>query len=84
VDQDDQNTAVELFCFINAVVYFVALLYLGATVWRAALIGILVLAAALMHLGRTVLLRGGVVIIVVSLALWAGVTPQTWLLLAAR
>jgi hypothetical protein len=81
MDREDQQAIVYILCFVNAAVYFAALLYLGATGWRAAIVASVVLVAALTGFGRTILLRGGVIIIVLSV--WAGVSPHAWTALAA-
>jgi hypothetical protein len=80
-DWEDQQATVGVFCFINAAVYFAALLYLGGSIWRSAVIAIIVLLAGLFGFGRTVLLRTGVVIILLALSGWAGVTPRMWIAL---
>ena len=67
---------------VSAVVYSAALIYLGASFWRAVAVGIAVLITILLNCGRLTLMRGSVIIVFVALALWAGAEPQKWLVVA--
>jgi hypothetical protein len=63
----------------TAAVYGAALVYTGASFWRAVAVGIAVLIAIVLNCGRLTLMRGGVIIVFVALAMWAGAEPQKWL-----
>jgi hypothetical protein len=70
--------------FLNGAVYLWALMYCGASFWRAGLVAVLVVIATLINCGRTVLFRGGVIILFVGLASWAGAWPANWLLASVQ
>ena len=81
--EDDLDPRV-LLPLATAAVYCVALMYLGAPMWRAAAVGLAVLIAIVMNCGRRTLMSGGVVIVFVSLALWSQAGSTKWLAVLAE
>jgi hypothetical protein len=61
----------------NAVVYSLGFSIFGVPAWKCAVVGIIVFAASKIHYGRRVLSRLGVLIMVLSMFVWAGLTPDT-------
>jgi hypothetical protein len=81
--EDDTNPRA-LLPFATAGVYCGALIYLGSPTWRAVAVGLAVLIAILLNCGRTTLMRGGVVIVFASLAVWSQAGTTNWFAILAK
>jgi hypothetical protein len=61
----------------NASVYSLGFLIFGVPVWKCAVVGIVAFAASKLHYGRRAISRLGVLIMIASTFVWAGLTPDT-------
>ena len=61
----------------NAAVYSLGFSIFGVPAWKCAVVGIIVFAASKLHYCRRVLSRLGVLIMIASTFVWAGLTPDT-------
>ena len=61
----------------NAAVYSLGFSIFGVPAWKCAVVGIIVFAASKLHYGRRALSRLGVLIMIASTFVWAGLTPDT-------
>ena len=62
---------------VNAAVYSLGFSIFGVPAWKCAIVGIIVFAASKLHYGRRALSRLGVLIMIASTFVWAGLTPDT-------
>jgi hypothetical protein len=67
----------DLIPLANAAVYSLGFSIFGVPVWKCVVIGVVAFAASKLHYGRRVLARLGVLIMIVSTFVWAGLTPDT-------
>lgn len=65
---------------LNTLVYFAAALQLGAGFWKSLIIAIIVAILTRLHYGHRALARLGVLLLVLTLGLWAEILPppQQW------
>ncbi|WP_445486918.1 hypothetical protein [Rhodopseudomonas sp. RCAM05734] len=70
---------------LNSCVYFAASLQLGAVWWKATLIAVIIAVLTWQHYGHRALARLGVLLLVLTLALWSDILPpvQQWQALIA-
>src|SRR3981081_4880269 len=61
----------------NAAVYSLGFSIFGVPAWKCAVVGLIVFAASKLHYGRRALSRLGVLMMIASTFVWAGLTPDT-------
>lgn len=60
----------------NAVVYFGCLIYFGLSFWNATVVGFAIFVSCLVGYGNRWLIRGGVLMLVVTVLMIIGLVPQ--------
>jgi hypothetical protein len=67
----------ELLPYWNAAIYGFCLYFLGVGLLKSSLIGLLALVCVMLGYGSRWVLRGGVVVLVLTILVWIGVLPPT-------
>lgn len=62
--------------WVNSAVYLIAMLFFGVSLWKAAVVAAIILFAIMFNYGRRTLVRGGIVVLFFTVAVWAGILPD--------
>ncbi|WNV09944.1 hypothetical protein [Tardiphaga sp. 709] len=67
--------AVDPKSWLTSLIYFLGCLQFGVPWWQACIVFLIVLAATRFHFGRRTLIKGGIVVMALTIASWTGVLP---------
>lgn len=70
-----QIKAQEIVPIFNAIIYAVCLFMLGVSLWKALIVALVASACVSLNYGARWVLRGGFVLLVVTMLVWLGVLP---------